>query len=231
MTALVLTLVMAAAPCTRVIVTPFEPLATSPTIARAMEEQVRGVLAARPGLCVEPRAATIEKLGKYERRKLPPCGEPTCVTAQLTALEADEIVSGVVVGVGAQSNIDLLRSTALRSARTTASEAELAAAVGVLYQWDSSEPPAPKRWPSIVLGSAAVASAGIGIALGVEARRHEQLLSSGMTGCSGMGTAYRDCVDAQLTTGKSEATAANVLFGVAGTLLVGAVVLWVVELP
>lgn len=231
MTALVLSLLVAAAPCTRVVITPFEPLATSPTIARALEEQVRGVLATRPGLCVEPRATTIEKLAKYERRRLPPCGEPTCVSGQLAALETDEILSGVVVGVGGQSNVDLLRSTASRTARTTASEAELAAAVGVLYQWDSDEPPAPKRWPSVVLGSAALASAGVGIALGVEARRHEQLLSSGMTGCGGMGTEFRDCVDAQLRTGKTEATAANVLFGVAGTLLVGAVVLWVVELP
>ena len=56
---LLLTLVLTAAPCVRVVVTPFEPLATSPAVARALEEQVRGALTSRPGLCVEPRAATI----------------------------------------------------------------------------------------------------------------------------------------------------------------------------
>lgn len=223
--------VLAAAPCTRVVITPFEPLATSPTVARALEEQVRGALAARPGLCVEARAATIEKLAKFERHRLPPCGEPTCVAAQLSAMGADELVSGVVVGAGGRTNVDLARSTATRSARTTATEAELATAVGVLYQWDSSERAGPKRWPSIVLGSTAVASAGVGLGLGLMSRSTEGLLSSGMTGCGGMGTAYRDCLDGQLRSGRNEATAANVLFGIAGALLAGAVILWVVELP
>ena len=231
MTALVLSLVMAAAPCTRIAVTPFEPLATSPSAARALEEQVRGILATRPGVCVESRVVTIEKLSKYERKKLPPCADLACSAAQLAVLETDEIVSGIVTGVGAQTNVDLVRATASRTARTTASEPELAAAIGVLYQWDTNDKPAPTRWPSVVLGTAAVASLGVGIGLGVEARLHEQMLSMANTGCGGMGTEYRDCIDTQIKNGKTEATAANVLFGVAGTLLIGAVVLWVVELP
>ncbi len=231
MSSVLLALFLAANPCRRVIVTPFDPLATSPTVARALEEQVRGALSARPGLCVEARAATIEKLAKFERHRLPPCGEPTCVASQLTLLEADELVSGVVVGAGGRTNIDVTRSTATRTARTTASEQELVTAVGVLYQWDSTERPLGKKWPAIVVTSAAVASIGAGIALGVEARRNEQVLSSGVTGCGGMGTAYRDCLDGQLRSGRNEATAANLLFGVAGALAVGAVILWVVELP
>ena len=228
---LLLTLVLTAAPCVRVVVTPFEPLATSPAVARALEEQVRGALPSRPGLCVEPRAATIEKLAKFPRRALPPCLDRACVTAQLSALDADEVVSGVVVGAGAHHNVDLLRATATRTARATAAEVELATALGVLYQWDTRALAKKTRWPSLALGAAAVTSAGVGVALGLDARHHQQQLSNGTTGCGGGGTGYRDCLDAQLKTGKSEATAANVLFGVAGALLTGAVVLWVVDLP
>lgn len=231
MSALVLCLFLAATPCTRVVVTPFEPLATTPAAARAFEEEVRTALASRPGLCVEPRADTIAKLAKFERHRLPPCPDLACVTAQLTALESDEVLSGVVVGAGARSNVDLLRSTGSRTARTTSSQAELGTALGLLYQWDSRERPAPKRWPSILLASAGVASAGVGVALGLEAKRTEQVLSTGSTGCPSGGNVYRDCFDQQLRTGKNEATAANVLFGVAGALAAGAVVFWVVDLP
>lgn len=231
MSGLVLAVIVAAAPCTRVVVTPFEPLATTPAAARAVEEEVRTALAARPGLCVEPRAATIAKLSRFERHRLPPCPDLACAAAQLTALETDEVLSGVVVGAGARSNVDLLRSTASRTARTTAAQLELGAALGLLYQWDARERPAPRRWPSILLASAGVASAGAGVALGLEARRHEQALSTGTTGCPSGGNVYRDCVDEQLRTGKGEATAANVLFGVAGALAAGAVVFWVVDWP
>lgn len=231
MTALTLSLVLAASPCVRVMVTPFEPLATTPKVARALEEEVRTGLAARPGLCVEARATTLEKLAKFERHRLPPCGDLACMAAQVSALDTDEVLSGVVVGTGGRRSVDLLRSTAVRSARTAASELDLAAALGVLYQWDSHERRGAQRWPSIVAASVGVASAGVGLALGLESRRNEQLLSSGVTGCAGGGTTYRDCIDGQLRTGRAEATAANVLFGVAGVLVAGAVVLWVVELP
>lgn len=231
MSPLFFALMLSATPCTRVVVTPFEPLATTPAAARALEEEVRTALAARPGLCVEPRAATIAKLAKFERHRLPPCGDLACVSAQLAALESDEVLSGVVVGAGARSNVDLLRSSASRTARTTASQPELPTALGILYQWDAQERSAPKRWPSILLASAGVASAGAGVVLGLEARRTEQALSTGTTGCPSGGNVYRDCFDEQLRTGKSEATAANVLFGVAGALAAGAIVLWVVDLP
>ena len=231
MTSLALFLLLTGAPCTRVTVAPFEPLATSPAVARAVEDQIRTVLSARPGLCVEARTATIEKLAKFERHRLPPCGDLACVASQLSVLESDEVLTGVVVGAGARTNVDLLRSTATRTARTTATEAELPTAVGVLYQWDSKERAAPNRLPAILVASAGLASAGAGLVLGLEARRTEQVLSSGMTGCAGGGTAYRDCIDGQLRTGRDEATAANVLFGVAGVLVAGAIVLWVVELP
>jgi hypothetical protein len=231
MTALALAWFLAAAPCVRVAVVPFEPLATTPAISRALEEEVRTGLSTRPGLCVEARAATIEKLSKFERHRLPPCGDLACVGAQLSALEVDEVITGVVVGTGGRRNVDLLRSTATRTARATGSELELGAAVGVLYQWDAGGRGAPRRWPSIALAAAGLASAGVGVALGVEAHRNEQVLSGAVTGCPGGGTAYRDCLDGQLRTGKTEATAANVLFGVAGALVTGAVVLWVVDLP
>ena len=231
MSALFLAVFISAAPCTRVVVTPFEPLATTPAAARAFEEEVRTALASRPGLCVEPRAATVAKLAKFERHRLPPCAELACLTAQLAALESDEVLSGVVVGAGARSNVDLLRSTSSRTARTTAAQPELTTALGLLYQWDAQERPAPKRWPSILLGSAGVASAGVGVAVGLEAKRHEQALSTGTTGCPSGGNGYRDCFEEQLRTGKAEATAANVLFGVAGALAAGAIVFWVVDLP
>lgn len=234
MTALALALVaVAAAPCTRVAVAPFEPVAATPAVAREVEEQVRAALAQRPGLCVEARAATVEKLARFEGHRLPACADAACVAAQVAALGCDELVSGVVVGAGAQRNLDLARSTATRTARATAAaEApELNAALAVLFQWDLS-PTAPRRvWPGIVAAAAGAASAGVGVALGLEARRTEQALSAGATGCAGGGAAYRDCLDGQLRTGRGEATAANVLFGIAGALAVGAVVLWVVPLP
>lgn len=227
-------LALAAAPCTRVVVAPFDPVAASPAVARAVEEQVRAALAARPGLCVEARAVTIEKLSTWERHRLPPCADVACVAGQLQTLGSDELITGVVVGAGARRNVDLFRSTAVRSARATAAAdqlPELEAALGVLHQWDAKERPAPRRWPSIVAASVGLASVGAGVALGLESRRTEQVLSTAPTGCAGGGSTYRDCLDGRLRTGRDEATAANVLFGVAGALAVGAVVFWVVDLP
>lgn len=222
---------LAASPCTRVAVAPFEPVAATPAAAREVEEQVRAALARRPGLCVEARAATVEKLARFEGHRLPACEDAACVAAQVAALGCDELVSGVVVGAGARRNVDLARSTATRTARTTAAAEgpELGAALAVLFQWDVAAGPVRRAWPGLVAAAAGLASAGAGVALGLEARHTEQVLSSGATGCAP--GAYRDCLDGQLRSGRGQATAANVLFGVAGALAVGAVVLWVVPLP
>lgn len=226
----VILLLLAAAPCTRVAVAPFVPLATTAAQAREVDERVRAVLAARPGLCVEPRAATIEKLAAFEHHRLPPCADAACVAGQLAALDCDELVTGVVVGAGARRNVDLVRSTATRTSRTTAG-ADPGPALAVLFQWDVPAGASPRRWPALTAAAAGLAGVGAGVALGLDARRTEQALSTGATGCAGEGAAYRDCFEGRLRTGRAEATAANVLFGVGGALLAGGVVLWVVKLP
>lgn len=233
MTGLVVSLLLAAAPCTRVVVTPFQPLATTPAVAREVEEQVRALLAARPGLCVERRQDTIARLAVFEGHRLPPCADARCFATQLGTLEADELLGGVVVGVGARRNVDLISGNATRTARLTTlaeSREQLAGALSLLLRWEAPSVKERRRWPAVAAAVAGVASAGVGVALGVESRRLEQALSAGGGGCAG-GPGFPSCFDAQLRTGRDEATAANVLFGVAGVLAAGAVVLWVVELP
>lgn len=233
MTGLLVSLLLAAAPCTRVVMTPLVPLASTPAAAREVEEQLRAVLAARPGVCLEPRQATIERLGAFEGRRLPPCADARCVAAQVSALEADEVISGVVVGVGARRNVDLMSGSAAGVTRvTTLAETpeQLSGALSLLLRWEAPPSRAARRWPAVVAAAAGVVSAGVGAGLGLESRRLEQALSTGNAGCPG-GAGLPDCLGAQLRTGRDQATGANVLFGVAGVLLVGAVVLWVVELP
>lgn len=230
---LLLTALLAAAPCTRVAVTPFEPIATSPAEARAVEQAVRAELAARPGVCVEARAQTVAKLAAFPGHRLPPCADAACTARHLEALGAEELISGLVVGAGARRSVALTRGTVARTARTTADAGDAAAlhgALGVLFQWDTAAREAPTRWPAYALAAASLASAGAGVALGVQARATETALSTASTGCA-PGAGFAPCLDGQLRAGQGQATAANVLFGVAGALAAGAVVWWVVEWP
>jgi hypothetical protein len=226
---------LAAAPCVRVVVAPFEPVATSAAEARRAEQLVREGLARRPGVCVEPRASTIAHLGSFARRRLPPCGDEACRRAQREALGADELVQGVVVGAGGYQHVELERARAAASERATVllrGEGDVEAVHAALASWSSLAPrPPTPRWPALVTSLAAAAAAGAAVGFGLEARRLEAQLSAGTTGCPAGAPAFRDCVDAQLATGRRDATAATALSVAAGVLAGGAVVLWVVELP
>lgn len=226
---------LAAAPCVRVVVTPFEPVAASAAEARRAEQLVREGLARRPGACVEPRGSTIAHLASFARHRLPPCGDEACRRSQREALGADELVQGVVVGAAGRLHVELERATAGASERATVvlrGEGDAEAVHAALTAWTSAAARRPTpRWPALVTGLAAAVAAGAAVGLGLEARRLEAQLSAGTTGCPAGAPAFRECVDAQLAAGRSGATAASALSVAAGVLAGGAVVLWVVELP
>lgn len=227
-------LALGAAPCARVAVAPFEPVATSAAEARRVEASVREALARRAGVCVEARAETLPRLATFPNHRPPPCAEAACRRAQLEALGVDELVRGVVVGAGGALHLELERTTRERTTRSgavLAGDGDAASAASVLSLWDEPRPPSSPRWPAVAATAAAVAAASVGLALGLEARRVEGQLSRGDTGCPAGAPDFRDCVDGLLRDGRGKAGAATALSVAAGLLAGGAVVLWVVELP
>ncbi len=237
-----------AAACTGepVVVAPFEPLATSPAVAREVEERVRKEIAATAGLCVEERGRTIRKLAKYENQRLPVCADETCSAAQARAMEAKWLLTGVVLGVGGRINVSLTLSGDVvgKQRRTTvAADEEGALAPSVRALFLPGPAPSEKsggarpargektRLPAILVASAGAVSLAAGGLLGAASQRTARSLEAGATGCSGTGEAYRDCFDARIRQGREQAAGANLLFGAGALLLAGASVMFVFELP
>jgi hypothetical protein len=79
-------------------------------------------------------------------------------------------------------------------------------------------PPQPNRVPTIVASSVAVALTGVGLYLGSRARQDEQ---------SALDAQFGDTTDAFNKSAQSNATFANVMFGVAGASVAAAVVFYV----
>lgn len=232
--ALVLLGALGAAPCARIAVAPFEPISTSAAEARRVESLVRDVLARRPGACVEPRAETIEHLRGFPAQRPPPCEDAACALEQLERLKIDELVTGLVVGAGGRLHLELRRATREGMARATGAVATQTDAEGLVATLSTAEPApsaARSRVPALLTTVAALAAAGLGAGLGLEARRVESQLSSGATGCPAGAPAFAACVDGQLRDGRNGATASTALFIAGGVLAGGAVFLWVVDFP
>ena len=86
-----------------------------------------------------------------------------------------------------------------------------------------------RPWPTVLWAAGGVALAA-GVGFGLAARRTQAELSTG-AGCPGEGSAFRDCVERQLSQGRSRARTANALWGTGAALGVGGTLLFVWETP
>lgn len=226
-----LSVVLAAEPCQRVVLVPLEPMATSAANARKVEEQARAVLAKTPGVCVEPRAETVKRLLTMEDHKPRACRELACSTEQLAVFQADVLVQGLVLGVGGKDTVDLTITRQSGSARSLGDSSELPALLSLSSGGPGTVKSSGPKWPSYVAAGLALGAFGGALGLGASSKDRERALSMG-TACAGAtGSMFATCLDGQLAAGRGESTAANVLFAVSGALLVAATVLFFVEFP
>ena len=228
----------------RVALVPFQPVALSTAETRQLEDAVRRAAEATPGLCLEPRADTVAKVLARGGR-LNGCGDAACRGAQVVALGAERLVRGVALGVGGGHNVALtlvdregLESHALMQfsgEELSPGEGEARAREAFGQLWGARPSPrrvesASKVWPTVLLAAGGVALAA-GVVFGQAARRAETGLSTGSTGCTGEGEAWRSCFAAHLRQGRDQARTANVLMGAGALLGAGGAVFFVWELP
>lgn len=232
LSSLVIVLLAAAPQCQRAVLVPLTPVATTPKISRELEQKTREVLEATPGLCLEARGDTVMRLLPLEGHRLPTCRDAACHAQQLAAFGADVLIEGLVLGAGGEPTLELTITRAKNSVRAVGSPGELPALIAMGLTEDAPPPKSATRWPSILSGAAGLASIGVGVGLGVSSSELGRTLSMNDGACAGItGATLVTCLDGQLRSGKDQATAANVLFAIGGTLLAGAIILWVVELP
>jgi hypothetical protein len=246
LSSLVLAMALSQASCDgeRVALVPFEPIALSRAEARRLEDSVRRALEETPGVCVEPRASTVEKL-RAQGGRLPACTEAVCRGAQVTAFGVDRLLRGVTLGVGGGRSVALtLVDREGTEARTSFQRSGLEAPPGAADTqaletftalWGSRPNPRLEKrpgrvWPHVVLAAGGVALA-TGVGFGLAARQTETKLSEGKTGCKGEGTAFRDCFAEQLKTGQRQARTANVLMGAGAVLGAGGALFLFWEVP
>ncbi|MHB8879810.1 MAG: hypothetical protein ACYC8T_39480 [Myxococcaceae bacterium] len=234
----------------RLVVAPFEPLALGPAEARAAESEVREKLARMSGLCLEPRAQTVQKLLHRDGQLPQPCADRACSIAQAVQLEARWLLTGTVVGVGGRRSLSLTLAPGVddpvRRATVTLSgkdDAALRVVLEGLFHPETlpssavaAEPGAAPvrsraRWPGFAVGGAGIASAAAGLLMGAVSQQTAQGISQGRTGCPGGGTGYAECFDGKVRQGREQALAANLLLGAGAVLGAGAGVMIVFELP
>ncbi|MBF5042336.1 hypothetical protein FGE12_07985 [Aggregicoccus sp. 17bor-14] len=228
------TLAASAAPCPgeTVALLPLEPLALSRAEAREAEEAVRRALAATPGICLQPRAQTLARLGG----QVPPaCEERACARPQLEALGARWLVRGTVLGVGGKqaSSLALVGAQGRVASRSVApADPQLGAEVAALWGARGTAPVVVRKrspWPTVTLaaGGAALAS---GVVMGLLAHGSERKVERADL-CAQAGADYGTCLERELASGQRKARTANVLLG-AGALLTAGGGLWLAwELP
>ena len=224
----------AAAPCAgeTVALLPLEPLALSRAEAREAEEAVRRALAATPGICLQPRAQTLARLGG----QVPPaCEDRACAGPQLETMGARWIVRGTVLGVGGKraSSLALVGAQGRVASRSVApADPQLGAEVAALWGARGGAPIAIRKrspWPTVTLaaGGAALAS---GVVMGLLAHGSERKVERAEV-CTQAGVEYAACLERELLSGQRKARTANVLLG-AGALLTAGGGLWFAwELP
>src|SRR5947208_2177644 len=89
----------------RLVLLPFDSVALTRPEARSTEEAVRRALARTPGVCLEPRKDTVERL-RVARQEA--CSEPACRASQVKAFGAQWLARGRVMGLGGERTVSLV---------------------------------------------------------------------------------------------------------------------------
>lgn len=239
-----LALSLAQAPCgggERVVLVPFQPVALTTAEARQVEDAVRRAAEGTSGVCLEPRAATVEKV-RGQGGRLPDCADAACRGMQTVALNADRLVRGVALGVGGGRSVALTlvdrggqeqrAVVQLSSEGVPPGQEEERVREAFQHLWTAgrARARAGRVLPTVLLAAGGVALAA-GVGFGLAARRTEAGLSSGEAGCTGEGEAFRSCFAGRLKEGQRQARTANVLMGAGALLGAGGAVFFVWELP
>ncbi|MCY1073522.1 hypothetical protein [Archangium lansingense] len=245
--ALALALAQTPAPCKggeRLVLVPFQPVALSTAEARQVEDAVRRAVERTSGVCLEQRAATLEKV-RGQGGRLAGCADAVCRGAQAVALGADRMVRGVALGVGGGRSVALTlvdragqeRHTLVQLSGEGLPPGQEEARAREAFQdlWTArlagqAKARPSKVWPTVLLAAGGVALAA-GVGFGLAARHTEMGLSMGDAGCSGEGEVFRACFTKRLREGQRQARAANVLMGAGALLGMGGAVFFVWELP
>ncbi len=232
----------AAAACdgARLVLLPFEAVALSRPETRETEDAVRRALSRTPGVCLEPRARTVERLRALGTGgRLSPCEDAGCRSTQVALMEADALVRGRAFGLGGERTVTLVLverdgSEARRTWPVTAGDAEESSLRAFGALWEARHPVASASrlgpWPKVMMGVGAAALVA-GVGFGLAARSTERELSTGTGGCTGEGEAFRRCFSERLSQGERQSTVSNTLLGAGALLGAGGAVLFVWELP
>jgi hypothetical protein len=226
----------------RLVLVPFDPVALPRAEARQTEETVRRAVARTPGLCLEPRKETVERLlalGGKQRV----CADEACRAQELKAYGTKWLLRGRVLGLGGQRTVALTlvradgheaRNTFSVPTLEAGAEEAAAKAFGSLWQNRGPQREAAEKTlrplPMVLLGTGAAALVA-GVGFGMAARATEKRLSEGNGGCEGDGEAFRRCFADGLRRGERQSLAANGLLGAGALLGAGGAVLLVWELP
>ncbi len=225
---------------TRVVLLPFEAVALPRPESRATEDAVRRALSRTPGVCLEPRARTVERLRALGGR-LSPCEDAGCRSTQVASLEAEAVLRGRAFGLGGERTVTLVLvardgSEARRTYPVAAGDAEASTLRAFGALWESHRPVTASTgsrlgpWPKVMMGVGAAALVA-GVGFGLAARSTERELSTGTGGCTGEGDAFRRCFSERLAQGERQSLVSNTLLGAGALLGAGGAVLFVWELP
>lgn len=228
----------------RLVLVPFDPVALPRAESRQTEDVVRRAVARTPGICLEPRKDTVERLralaGKHRS-----CADDGCRVEELKAYGTKWLLHGRVLGLGGQRTVALTlvradghESRSTFSVPTLEVGAEEAAAKAFGSLWQGRGPPSQrtevektlKPLPLVLLGTG-VAALAAGVGFGLAANSTEKRFSTGTGGCVGEGDDLRRCFADGLRKGERQSLAANGLLGAGALLGAGGALLLVWELP
>jgi len=226
----------------RLVLVPFDSVALPRPEGRHTEEAVRRAVARTPGICLEPRKETVERLvalGGKQRA----CADDACRAEELKAYGTKWLLHGRVLGLGGQRTVALTlvgadgheaRSTFSVPTLEAGAEEAAAKAFGSLWQGRGPQREAAEKTlrplPMVLLGTGAAALVA-GVGFGMAARATEKRLSEGNGGCEGEGETFRRCFADGLRRGERQSLAANGLLGAGALLGAGGTLLLVWELP
>jgi len=210
----------------RVVIVPFDYLASEAKLAREAEQLVRDAAARRLGACVEAREATVKRLQRLGAF-LSSCPDDACRAGRASALEAAAVVEGIALGVGGRPSVALsLWGRDGKGVRASVPLEGGAAELDALFEKWARQDRGAGPWPMVSLGAAAGAVVA-GAFFGARVRQEQQAVGDG-TACAGMsGPALSGCLDARFAAGRRDALAANVLFGAGAALAAGGTI-WLV---
>jgi hypothetical protein len=228
----------------RLVLVPFDPVALSRTESRQTEDAVRRSVARTPGICLEPRKETVERVRSLAGRQRA-CADDACRAEELKAYGTKWLLHGRVLGLGGQRTVALTlvradghesRSTFSVPTLEAGAEEAAAKAFGSLWQGRGQSSQAEgtgktlRPLPLVLLGTGAAALVA-GVGFGLAANATEKRFSTGTGGCEGEGDAFRRCFADGLRKGERQSLAANSLLGAGALLCAGGALLLVWELP